>query len=204
MKKVIFFLLFILLSLYPALSQSWRTVTINGEPINYILYDNQPYVNMIELKRLGFFGIVLDAFSHTTYVLYNDEYYYQLEACCKIVGLVSAEKTPKELKIKLYWARVLITVTKNHIERNVPGGLEVTIGYGDGGTAFNQLGFVIGEPTALMLYPDNNYFFYCKGFWVDNHTYYCWERHNVVIPPGETVQVILGEDYMTKHSPSLR
>jgi len=147
----------------PAMSQENTKITINGKDINYSIINNEPYILYEEIVRFGFKE---DYFTGIDRQMANGKYYYQLKGCCERMGLLSAEKSARELKIKINVCEVLCKITSTDISFNGP--VKVNF-YNQDGICVKQQGmyadrsYTVYLPAGNYLMKTNKYEYYVEN-----------------------------------------
>ncbi|MEQ8171920.1 MAG: hypothetical protein ABRQ38_23715 [Candidatus Eremiobacterota bacterium] len=149
MKKILFLLL-VFIMILPALGQDAMKVTVNGRDINYILFNNEPY---IPYSEISVFGFKEDYFKTVPYETVKGEKYYQLKGCCNLMGLVSAENYGGELKITLNLCESDFSIKSNDIELYKPVKISI---YNQDGTCVKELG-MYGDRVYKVFLPPGQY-----------------------------------------------
>lgn len=113
LKKSIITILIILLIPLQSLSQTGKKIYLNDEEISYVMINNEPYVLMSVFKS---YNIDLQLFNDVPSAQKEGIYYYQLEGCCKKIGILSKEERDSILKINLIYSKAIITICTDRIK----------------------------------------------------------------------------------------
>jgi hypothetical protein len=185
-KKSIIIIMLLLLIPFQALSQTDKKIYLNDEEINYVLINNEPYVL---LSAFNSYITDLNLFKDVTSVQKEGIYYYQLEGCCKKLGILKKEEGDKILKITLSCSKVMITVSTDRIR---PDRMITAYICNKKGEKLQAIGVYPNKNSAVILKPDN-YFVRTEPLLADDLLYphstktslIYWEV-NITVEPGKT------------------